>query len=148
MISDKIFTSSLRWSGVIALLLAVVSGAVGWFADNERGLVSALLGTAMSVAFLAITSASILLANRFAKSELYVGVFFGVVMGGWLVKFVLFLVLAWVLTEQEWVNNLILFLSVIAGVIASLVVDVIVLSKSRMPYASDVKLPGEDGDAR
>ena len=41
----------------------------------------------------------------------------------------------------EKVNPTVLFLSLVGGVIASLVVDVIVVATSRMPYASDVKLP-------
>ena len=64
-------------------------------------------------------------------------------LGGWIVKFVLFLVLAVVLRGQPWINPTVLFLSLIAGVIGSLVVDMIVIFRSRMPYASDVTLPGE-----
>ena len=44
--------------------------------------------------FLSITALSILIANRFIGSDLFVGLFFGIVLGGWIVKFVLFLVLA------------------------------------------------------
>jgi hypothetical protein len=36
---------------------------------------------------------------------------------------------------------MVLFLSLVAGVMASLVVDVLVVARSRMPYASDVELP-------
>ena len=60
---------------------------------------SALIGTLMAVVFLGITAASILLANRFASSDLFVGVFFGIVLGGWLLKFVVFIVLVVVLRD-------------------------------------------------
>lgn len=143
MKSAAIFRASLKWGGLLSLALAVIGGTLGYLVDGNRGLISALIGTAMAVVFLGITAASILFANRWFGTDLFVPIFFGVVMGGWLVKFVLFLVLAVVLREQPWINTTVLFLSVIAGVVVSLVVDVIIVSKSRMPYASDVTLPGD-----
>ena len=47
----------------------------------------------------------------------------------------------WLLRDADWLNPTVLFLSLVAGVIASLVVDVLVVAKSRMPYVSDVELP-------
>ena len=80
-----------------------------------------------------ITAASILLANRFAGGDLFVPAFFGIVMGGWLLKLIVFVVLVFVLKAQPWVQPVVLFLSVVAGVIGSLVVDVVVVMRSRMP---------------
>ena len=102
---------------------------------------SAIIGTLMAVVFMGITAASILLANRFASSDVFVGVFFGIVLGGWLLKFIVFIVLVVVFRDAPWLNGTVLFLSLVAGVIASLVVDVLVVAKSRMPYASDVECP-------
>jgi hypothetical protein len=45
------------------------------------------------------------------------------------------------LRAADWLNPMVLFLSLVAGVMASLVVDVLVVARSRMPYASDVELP-------
>jgi hypothetical protein len=95
----------------------------------------------MAVVFMGITAASILLANRFASSDVFVGAFFGIVLGGWLLKFIVFIVLVVLLRDAAWLNTTVLFLSLVAGVIASLVVDVLVVAKSRIPYASDVELP-------
>lgn len=144
MKSAEIFRASLKWGGILALAIAVVGGTLGYIFDGNRGLVSALIGTAMSIVFLGITAASILFASRWFGTDLFVPIFFGIVMGGWLLKFVLFLVLAVLLKDQPWINPTVLFLSIIAGVIAALTVDVIIVSKSRMPYASDVSLPGDD----
>ena len=41
-----------------------------------------------------------------------------------------------------------LFLSLIAGVIGSLVVDMIVVFRSRVPYVSDSRLPGDEALSR
>lgn len=144
MKSAAIFRASLKWGGIIALAIAVIGGGLGYLVDGNRGLTSALIGTAMSVVFLGITAASILFANRWFGTDLFVPIFFGVVMGGWLLKFIVFLVLAVLLKDQPWINPTVLFLSIIAGVIGTLVVDVVIVAKSRMPYASDVRLPGDD----
>lgn len=131
----------LLYGAVLALAIMVIGAIIGGLTVGGRGVVSALIGTLMAVVFMGITAGSILLANRVAGSASSVGAFFGIVMGGWLVKFVVFLVLVMLLKDQPWIHPLVLFLSIIAGVIGSLVVDIVVIMKSRMPYVSDVALP-------
>jgi hypothetical protein len=75
-------------------------------------------------------------------------VFFAVVMGTWILKFVLFLLAIFLLKDQPWVSTFALFVTLIGGVIVSLITDVTVVAKSRMPYASDVVLPGQDSTQR
>lgn len=147
MKSAEILRASLKWGGLLALAIAVVGGGLGYLVDGNRGLISALIGTAMSIVFLGITAASILFANRWFGTDLFVPIFFGIVMGGWLIKFVLFLVLAVLLKDQPWINPVVLFLSVIVGVLVSLVIDVVIVSRSRMLYASDVTLPGDNNES-
>jgi len=139
--SIPVFRKVLVFGGFLALGIAIVGMVVGGIVAGGTGVLSALIGTVMAVVFMGITAASILLANRYAGRESAIGAFFGIVMGGWLLKFVVFLVLLVLLKDQPWINPLVLFLSIIAGVLGSLVVDAIVLFKSRMPYASDVVLP-------
>ena len=136
MTANKIFRSALIWGGVIAVLIGVVGAVIGWNIDGSVGLTSALIGAVVGAAFLSITAASILFANRYAASDMYVTIFFGVVLGGWLLKFVLFLVLAISLRDQPWINPLILFTSVIASAVATLVVDTIIVMKGRVPYTA------------
>jgi hypothetical protein len=62
-------------------------------------------------------------------------VFFAVVLGGWLVKMVLFLVAMFLLRDLPWVQPVVLFLAIVATVIGSLAVDVVVVSKARIPLA-------------
>ena len=139
--SNPVLRKALAWGGALAAALLVVSGILGLVFAGTEGLVSALVGTLMAVVFMGITAASILLANRFASSDLFVGAFFGIVLGGWLLKFIVFIVLVVLLRDAAWLNPTVLFFSLVAGVIVSLVVDVLVVAKSRMPYASDVELP-------
>ncbi|AMB57960.1 hypothetical protein [Microterricola viridarii] len=144
--SNPVLRRALVLGGFVALGIAVVGGVIGFLVDGGVGLVSALIGTALAVVFMGVTAGTILLANRFSGSDMFVGAFFGIVLGGWLLKFVVFLVVVFILKDQAWVNPVILFLSVIAGVIGSLIVDVMVMLKSRMPYVSDVTLPNQSSD--
>jgi len=137
----------LVYGGWLALAIAVIGAALGGIFAGQIGIVSALIGTAMAVVFMGITAGSILLANHFAGRESAIGAFFGIVMGGWLLKFVVFLVLMFLLRDQPWISPIVLFLSIIAGVLGSLVVDTVVVMKSRMSYVSDVTLPPAPTDA-
>lgn len=139
--SNPVLRRALLWGGVLAAVIAVVGGILGFVFAGTEGLVSALLGTVIAVLFMGLTVASILLANRFSGSDVFVGAFFGIVLGGWLLKFILFIVLVVALRDAEWLDPVVLFLSIVAGVIGSLVVDVLVVAKSRLPYASDTRLP-------
>ena len=136
--SNRVFRSILVYGGYLAGGIAVVGMIAGGLAAGGIGVLSALIGTGMSVVFMGITAGSILLANRFAGTAAAVGAFFGIVLGGWLLKFVVFLVLVVLLKGQPWVQPVVLFLSIIAGVVGSLIVDVAVIRTSRVPYVSDL----------
>jgi len=88
-----------------------------------------------------VTEPVILVANRFTASPLYTTLFFVIVLGSWMLKFVLFIVIVLLLRGQPWTNGTVLFLSIVAAVIGTLVVDVVVVARTRMSYVSDVKLP-------
>ena len=135
--STPILRRVLAYGALLALVIAIVAGVIGGLVAGFPGVVSGLVGPAMALVFLGITAASILFANRFTGREFFVVAFFAIVLGSFLVKFVVFLVLAIVLRDQPWVVPTVLFLSLIAGIIGSLVVDVLVVLRSRMPYISD-----------
>jgi hypothetical protein len=137
-----ILRRTLVYGAWLALGIALVGCTAGWFVAGASGVLSALVGSAMAAVFLGITSASILLANRSSKSDMFSPVFFLIVMGGWLIKFIAFLAIVFLLREQDWVQPVLLFLSIVAGVVGSLAVDVIVVATSRQPYV-DVALPGD-----
>lgn len=141
--STPILRRTLIWSGVAAAALAIVAGGVGFLVAQGEGLVSGLLGVLLSALFLAITGASILIANRWYGDPLYVQLFFAIVLGGWLLKLGVFVVVMILLAGQPWLHPMVFFLSIIAGVIMSLVIDVIVLTRMRLPNVSDVTLPTE-----
>ncbi len=144
--STPILRTTVIWSAIVTGVLAVVGALVGYLAAGESGLWSALLGVLLAAVFLGITSVSILIANRWFGTDLYVPIFFGIVLGGWLLKFIVFLVVLFVVRDQPWVDSLVFFLAIVTGILASLAVDVIVLTRMRLPYASDTELPTTDPD--
>ncbi|MCU1584508.1 MAG: hypothetical protein JWM49_1064 [Microbacteriaceae bacterium] len=136
----------LAYGGILAIAIAIVGSIVGFLVAGSVGLVSAIIGTVMAVVFLGITAASIVLATRVAKGDLLSVAFFGIVMGAWLLKLIIFIVLIVLLKDQQWIQTQVLFLTVVVAVIGTLVVDVVVIARSRLPYVSDVELPGDRSD--
>lgn len=144
--STPILRTVLVWSGTVTAILAVVGAVVGYLVAGTTGLWSALLGVLVAAVFLAITGASILIANRWYGNDLYVPVFFGIVMGGWILKFVVFIAILFVLRGQPWIEPAVFFVAAVVSVLASLAVDVVVMLRMRIPHVSDVELP-TDPDA-
>lgn len=144
--STPILRTVLVWSGVVTAVLAVIGAVVGYLVAGTTGLWSALVGVLVAAVFLAITGASILIANRWYGDALYVPLFFAIVLGGWILKFVVFIVALLLLRDQPWIDTTVFFVAVVVSVLASLVVDVVVLARMRVPHVSDVKLP-TDPDA-
>jgi hypothetical protein len=138
--SQPILARALKVAALAGLIQLVVLGTVGFFVAGEPGLVGALLGSAISIVFLGLTALSILIANRFVASDFFIVVFFVIVLGTWLLKFVGFIIAALLLRDQPWLDPTILFISIIIGVLVSLIVDMVVVIKSRLPYVSDLKI--------
>lgn len=139
--STPILRTAIRWSVLIGVGLLLVLGSIGAAVDGLSGVATAAVGVLIAVGFMAITAGSIVVANRFAGNDLFVGAFFGIVMGSWLLKFIVFIIAMLLLREAPWVDMGLLFASLVAGILGSLAVDVVVLSRSKLPYVSDVELP-------
>ncbi|WKK71677.1 hypothetical protein Q0F99_00120 [Rathayibacter oskolensis] len=131
--SVPVLRRTLVIGGVFVLALAVVGAAVGALAAGAEGAIGALLGAIVGGVMVALTAASILVANR-----LDIGGFFAVVLGTWLAKFVLFIIAALVLRDQPWLNSTAMFVTIIVAVLGSLVIDVLVVSRSRLANVSDI----------
>lgn len=138
-----ILTRALRYGALLALAVAVVGAVVGILVAGTPGLLAALVGAGIAAVFTGLTAASILLAARASGGDLGGPVFFGIVMGSWLLKLVLFLVLVIWLRGQDWLDPYVFFGAVIAVVLGSLALDVVAFQRARVPYVSDATLPGE-----
>ena len=139
--SNRLFRATLLWSAGVTGALALVGALIGYLAAGPAGLWSALVAILLAAVFLGLTAGTILIANRWYGNPLYVPIFFGAVMGGWIVKFVLFIVVLLVLRGQPWLQGTVFFVALVVSVVASLVVDVVVMLKMRVPHVGDVSLP-------
>lgn len=139
--STPILRTTLVWGAAVSALLAVAGAVVGFLIGGQPALWGVLLGMLLAFVFLGITGLSILIANRWFGDDLYVPIFFGIVLGGWIVKFVVFIVLLMLIRGQEWVDPTAFYIALVVGVVASLIVDVVVMVRMRVPHVSDVSLP-------
>ncbi|GAB3276982.1 hypothetical protein B5M43_004905 [Microbacterium sp. MEC084] len=143
--STPVLRTALVWGGVATLVIAAVGGAIGFAVAGVDGMLSAFAGAAIAALFMLLTAVSILVANRWFGDALYVPIFFGIVLGGWLLKLVLFIVALMLLRGQPWIEPVVFFVALVVSVIASLAVDGIAMLRSREPYV-DVSLPGAPKD--
>ncbi|MFT4231908.1 MAG: hypothetical protein QM606_03915 [Leucobacter sp.] len=133
---------SLVWSGIATVVIGLIAGVIGALVAGERGVVSAVLGVVMAALYLGLTAVAMLIAARFDGPE-NIGKFFAVFLGGWALKMVVFIIAMAVLLGQEWLNGRVFFIAVLVNVVASMVIDVVVFARSRMPYVGDIELPGQ-----
>jgi hypothetical protein len=136
--SNPVFRRVLVAGAIIVVAVGVVASVVGALVAGTPGLWGALMGTALVLLLVSVTSASILIANRFYGSPGFLTAFFGIVLGAWVVKFVLFIVAVVLLRGQPWLDPIVLFVTLVVGLLASLAVDVIVAMRARLPYVSDL----------
>jgi hypothetical protein len=138
-----VLSRALRYGGIWALIVAVGAGLIGLAVAGIPGLIGGLLGAVLAGVFLGMTAGSMLIAGRVTKGDLGSPVFFAIVLGVWFVKLVVFLVVTIVLRGDTWLSPAVFGFAVIAAVVGSLATDVIAYVRARVPYVSDVALPGE-----
>lgn len=141
--STSVLRTALAWGGIATLVIAAGGGVIGYAVAGLDGTLSALAGAAIAALFMLLTAVTILVANRWFGDALYVPIFFGIVLGGWLLKLVLFIVALVLLRGQPWTEPVVFFVALVVSVIASLAIDGIAMLRSRAPYV-DVALPGDD----
>lgn len=140
-----LLTRSLRYGAIVAVAVALLGGGIGWLLAAGPGLAGGLLGAALAAVFLGLTAASILVAGRVTKGDLTSPGFFGILMGVWMLKLVLFFVLSLWLRTQDWIDPGAFGLTAIGAVLGLLVADVVAFQRSRVPL--DVALPGAETPA-
>jgi hypothetical protein len=69
-------------------------------------------------------------------SKLSLGGFYAVVLGGWLLKMVLFMFGVALLSRIEGINGVALFITLVASILGSLAVDGYVVTTSKIPVVS------------
>ncbi len=141
MTYTPILRNALRYGALLALVIAVVGSIIGFLVAGVPGLVSALLGALLTMVFMGLTAASVLIAGRATRSNPQSLAFYGIIMGVWVLKFIVFIVVILSIRGQAFVAPYVFFVSMLVAVIGSLVVDCVAYVRSRVPY-TDAVLPG------
>jgi hypothetical protein len=142
-----VMTRALRYGAVVAVAVALVAGSIGAATSGVPGLLGGLFGALLAAVFLGLTAVSILIAGRVTRGDPTHPAFYGIVLGVWVLKLVAFVVAAILMRAWDAVDPVVFFWAVIAAVLGTLVGDVVALARARMPYVSDVALPGDPPQA-
>ena len=126
--ADQLFKKVLGQTALLTGLIASLGSLAGYFVEDMNGVVSALIGAGLAFAFGALTVVSMMIGRKLSLAG-----FFGVVMGGWLVKLIGFALLARSLQGAEFINGPVLFLTLVAAILGSLVIDSIAVLSARIP---------------
>lgn len=116
----------------LLLVVGVLAGVIGYLVSGMAGLFSGLIGAAMTLLFVSLTALSVMIG-----AKLPLGGFFGVVMGGWLVKMVLFMVSVRLLQDVSGLDHKVLGFTLIASILGSLGIDAYTVTKSRQPIVEN-----------
>jgi len=134
---------ALVYGAILTVAIALLGSFVGYLVAGTPGLVSALIGAGLTALFMGFTALSIVLASRVTNNEPSSTLFFGIVLGMWLLKFIVFIAILLLLRNQPFVQPVVMFFAILAAVIGSLAVDVVAFLRSRVPYVGDIPLPGD-----
>jgi hypothetical protein len=126
--STQVFTKALKLSAILVVAVAALCSLVGYLLVGTDGVLTALLGAAIALVFTSMTILSVLFGAR-----LPLGGFYGLVLGGWLLKVVLFGVLLAVLQRMDFIHGPTLFFAIVLSVLGSLGIDSWVVLRARIP---------------
>jgi hypothetical protein len=126
--STQVFAKALKLSALLVVSVAVICSIIGYLVVGIDGLWTALIGAAIALVFTSLTVLSVLLGAR-----LPLGGFYGLVLGGWLLKIVLFAVLMAALQRMDFIHGPTLFFAIVLSVLGSLSIDSWVVLRSRIP---------------
>jgi len=126
--TSQLFRTVLVQGAILTALIAVVGGVVAYLAVGLPGLFSAIIGSAIALSFGSLTAIAVWLGGK-----LPLGGFYGVVLGGWLAKIIIFIIILSILNKTEGLNRPTIFFAIVASVLGGLAIDAIAVLRSRVP---------------
>jgi hypothetical protein len=124
---SEVFSAVLKQGLFLVAAIAILGGGLGLIFAGVAGLVSGLIGATLALVFSSLTAASVYLGGK-----LSLGGFFGVVLGGWIVKLIGFIVLIAALKGASFIAGPVLFFTLVASILGTLVIDSRIVLKSRI----------------
>jgi hypothetical protein len=130
--SAEVFSAVLKQGLILVAAIAILGGGLGLVFAGVNGLISGLIGAGLALAFSSLTAFSVKFGGR-----LSLGGFFGVVLGGWIVKLVGFIVMIALLKGATFIAGPVLFFTLVASILGTLVIDSLIVMKSRITLGSN-----------
>jgi len=124
---NEVFSAVLKQGLVLVAAIAVLGGGLGLIFAGVAGLVSGLIGATLALLFSSLTALSVSFGGK-----LSLGGFFGVVLGGWIVKLIGFVILIALLKGASFIAGPVLFFTLVASILGTLVIDSRIVLKSRL----------------
>ena len=127
---NSVMQRVLKLGALLVLGITLIGSGVGFLVAGNPGVLAALAGGLSALLFTGLTVLSVLIGSRFSLTG-----FMGAVLGAWFVKMVLFLVIFGFLNRAEWLtveSRPIVFFTVVAAVIGTLILDSLVIAKARL----------------
>ena len=128
---QTVLAKVLKLGSLLIGSIAIIGSGVGFLAAGLPGLLGAVAGSGIALLFVTLTALSVLFG-----SKLSLGGFYAVVLGGWLLKMVLFMFGVALLSRIEGLNGVALFVTLVASILGSLAVDGYVVTTSKIPVVS------------
>ncbi|WP_421740485.1 hypothetical protein [Cellulomonas sp.] len=127
--STVVLRQALRDMLVLLGVLTVVGVGVGYLVDGMAGVWGALLGVGIALIFSGTTVVSVL---KTVNSE--PTMMMAVIMGAWLAKLIVVIIVMVILRQFDFYNPMVLFLVSVVGVIGSAVLDARAVQRGRVGY--------------
>lgn len=125
----RAYSAALRATLVTVGVLAVSGAVAGWLIAGSSGLTAALVGVGVAALSGLTTQAAMMIGHRKDSQALAI-----TMLGSWAVKMLVIIVALLVLQQWENFHRPLFAAFAMAGVVATLVIDVWVIQRARVPY--------------
>lgn len=126
--AQDLFKRAMIYGTFLAVAIAGVGSLVSLFTVGLSGVYAALVGAAISTSFSLMTIGSVWFGSKLGLNG-----FYALVLGGWLIKVVLFGVVLAILQGAQNFNGPVFFFAIVAGVLGGLGIDSWLVLKARIP---------------
>lgn len=124
----SLYKRALGMSAILVVVIAGLGSGIGFLVAGVPGVASALIGSLVALGFSALTILSI-----WFGAKLPLAGFYGLVLGGWLIKVLLFAIVLAILQDADFISGPVFFFAVVASVLGGLGIDSWVVLKGRLP---------------
>jgi len=141
--ADDVFRAALRGMLLLLALVGVLGVGVGALVAGTPGVWGALIGVGLVLVFSGTTVLSMLRTSGASPSTMA-----AVVMGAWLGKIVVVIIVLAILRDMDFYSRGVLAVVVAVGVIGSALLDYRAVARGRVPYVEPVSQAVSQADGR